>query len=230
MTCSVKNLVGINTYKNWLPHFNKGTPAEGGDQFADSSTRRRLETTLLSRLKRLMTVRPELAWAFGSLRFVGKWVFGDTRNTPRSGNWYGNDPLWRMVLDLNKILLYANPSGEIRSASSPKRYLSIVDGVVAGQGDGPEAPTPFEAGMIAAGTNPLAVDLVCARLMGLDWRRIPCLSRAFNIRHLRTCDWEYDDVRIVSQDSAWNGLLTQISPDACYRFRPHFGWIGQVEI
>ena len=33
ITCSLKNLVGINTYKNWLPHHNEGTPDEGGDQF-----------------------------------------------------------------------------------------------------------------------------------------------------------------------------------------------------
>jgi hypothetical protein len=33
MTCALKNLVGINANKNWLPHHTEGTPEQGGDQF-----------------------------------------------------------------------------------------------------------------------------------------------------------------------------------------------------
>ena len=32
VTCALKNLVGINANKNWLPHHTEGTPDQGGDQ------------------------------------------------------------------------------------------------------------------------------------------------------------------------------------------------------
>ena len=33
ITCSLKNFVGINGDKNWLPHHTEGVPANGGDEF-----------------------------------------------------------------------------------------------------------------------------------------------------------------------------------------------------
>ena len=46
ITCSLKNLVGINTYKNWLPHHTGGSPSEGGDQFPEKSLKNLTERTL----------------------------------------------------------------------------------------------------------------------------------------------------------------------------------------
>ena len=43
VTLCMKNLVGINGNKNWLPHHRLGTPAQGGDQFADDSVKHRIE-------------------------------------------------------------------------------------------------------------------------------------------------------------------------------------------
>jgi uncharacterized protein (DUF362 family) len=42
ITVCMKNLVGINGNKNWLPHHREGTPAQGGDQFADDRWLHRL--------------------------------------------------------------------------------------------------------------------------------------------------------------------------------------------
>jgi hypothetical protein len=43
-----------------------------------------------------------------------KKILGETGKVIRSGNWHGNDTIWRMILDLNKILLYGNPDGTMR--------------------------------------------------------------------------------------------------------------------
>ena len=43
VTLSLKNLVGINGDKNWLPHHTEGDPSTGGDQFPGPSLRRNLE-------------------------------------------------------------------------------------------------------------------------------------------------------------------------------------------
>ncbi|MEO6848115.1 MAG: DUF362 domain-containing protein, partial [Chthoniobacterales bacterium] len=43
LTCALKNLVGINANKNWLPHHTEGMPEEGGDQFPVSTAKTKLE-------------------------------------------------------------------------------------------------------------------------------------------------------------------------------------------
>lgn len=56
--------------------------------------------------------------------------------------------------------------------------FAIVDGVVGMEGDGPIMGTPRDAGVIIMGRSPLAVDATCARIMGVDPRRVPYLSLA----------------------------------------------------
>ena len=57
----------------------------------------------------------------------------------RSGSWCGNDTIWRTVVDLNRILLWFDGDGKPRKV--PRRYLTIVDGIIAGEeayGTGPQ--------------------------------------------------------------------------------------------
>ena len=49
-----------------------------------------------------------------------------------------------------------------------KPSLSIVDGIVGMEGDGPIMGTPKHVGCIIMGRNPAAVDATCARVMGLN--------------------------------------------------------------
>lgn len=233
MTCSLKNLVGINTYKNFLPHHNQGTPAMGGDQFPDSGIRSSLETVLLERFKKLLGRGERYAGAWLPVKRVGRWAFGDTRNQTRNGSWYGNDTLWRMILDLNKLLLYGNPDGSLRepTLSTRKPYLSIVDGVIAGEGTGPEAPTPLRAGLLFGGEDPVAVDCVAARLMGFDWTRIPSLSHSFDARKYAVTPLRYSDIGLASQTMhGAEGPLIHLAAEEGLTFEPHFGWRGQVEL
>ena len=232
ITCSLKNLVGINTYKNWLPHHNEGTPSEGGDQFPTDSRLSKVEGLSTERFKALLWSFPGWGRWMIPVKFIGKMVFGRTSETIRSGNWYGNDTLWRTVLDLNKVLLYANADGTLRADhfSNRKRYLSVVDGIIAGEGNGPEAPDPKHCGLLIAGTHPVAVDAVCAKLMGFDWRRIPSICKAFDIAHYPLCDFTYDEIHVDGPDAHLSGRLAEIALDAGLRFRPHFGWAEHVEL
>lgn len=56
--------------------------------------------------------------------------------------------------------------------------LSIVDGIVGMEGDGPIMGRPRPVGVIAMGTDLPAVDATCARLIGLDPTKMPYLSVA----------------------------------------------------
>jgi uncharacterized protein (DUF362 family) len=233
ITCSLKNLVGINTYRNFLPHYTEGTTGMGGDQFAQHTVKNACEALLVERFKRLALRYERCAKAFIPVKRLGRLLFGETKDTIRSGNWYGNDTLWRTILDLNMLLLYGNRDGTLRSGSvhSQKRYISIVDGVVAGQGNGPEAPDPVEARSIIAGSNPLAVDCVAALFMGFDYRSVPSLKEAFGLERFPILEGCYNDIAVSSTSlPAWNGRLADVSAEACLQFRPHFGWVGHVEI
>jgi uncharacterized protein (DUF362 family) len=232
ITCSLKNLVGINTYKNWLPHHSEGTPDEGGDQFPVTNLKNRAETILLEKFKAYLFQHQQMARWLIPVKSLGKRVFGTTQEVVRSGNWYGNQTIWRMILDLNKILLYANGDGSLRAdaPANRKTYLSIVDAIVAGEGNGPEAPTPKKLGLLIGGANPVAVDAVCAKVMGFDWQRIPSIANAFRVRDYKLCDFQYPAIDVVSLQPQFLGLLRDLDGSQMFRFQPHFGWTGHVEL
>ncbi len=230
MTVNLKSLVGINANKNWLPHYAFGAPEEGGDQFDHATLKTRLENWVVMPAKQLLLADvPLFKGVARRTKQVGYDVFGGTEEVVRSGNWHGNDTVWRMCLDLNRILLYGDTDGTMRGADRPKRYFSVVDGIVAMEGNGPVAGDRREAGLIVAGANPVAVDAVCARLMGFDPQRLPILARAFEPHRWPLVDGGEADVAPVSDVPAWNRPLAEWRIEDSLRFRPHFGWTGAIE-
>ena len=157
----------------------------------------------------------------------GKHIFGRTNQVVRHGNWSGNDTCWRMVLDINRCLMYGD--GQTFPLPSAKRFFAVVDGVIGGDGDGPACPDPYPAGVIIAGYSPVAVDCSAARLMGFDPSRVPQLVHAFDPHSMPLADFLYDAIRLVSNERAWSGSLTNIPDESTFHFRPHFGWVGQIE-
>ena len=225
LTCALKNLVGINANKNWLPHHTEGTPDRGGDQFPASTAKARLEHSWMGAAKRMLKNRPGLSRLFVPLKKAGRLYFGDTQRVVRSGNWHGNDTCWRMVLDLNKCLFFFDGSGNRRTR--PLRYLCLVDGIVAGEGNGPMAPDPLPCGVLLAGTHPVAVDCLAATVMGFDWRKLRLLRDSFRVRELSITPFDAGAIEVVGNNPAWCGKLEDM--DQTFHFRPHFGWVGAIE-
>lgn len=225
ITCALKNLVGINANKNWLPHHTEGMPEEGGDQFPAGTTKARLEHSLMGTAKRWLKDRPSVSRLFIPLKKAGRLVFGDTQKVVRSGNWHGNDTCWRMVLDLNKCLFFFDGAGKRRQ--KPMRYLAVVDGVIGGEGNGPMAPDPKPCGVIIAGSHPVAVDCVAATVMGFDWRKLRLLAGAFEMRELNFVSFRPEDICVLSPEPQWNGPLGSFTET--FEFEPHFGWRGFIE-
>jgi hypothetical protein len=158
---------------------------------------------------------------------LGARIFGSTDEVVRSGNWHGNNTLWRTVLDLNKVVLHYDGAG--KALAEPRRYLSIVDGIVAGEGDGPVVCDARRAGVIVAGRNPVAVDTVCTTLMGVDYEAVPVLDQGWRARGWPLAEFGPESIRCVSgtvPDLGEGGLLGDL-PNL--EFRVHFGWRGRVE-
>jgi uncharacterized protein (DUF362 family) len=230
ITCSLKNLVGINGDKNWLPHHTLGAPSEGGDEVPELTWARRIERRGVKLMRRTAMALPGIGpKLFLRVKSAGRVAFGDTEAVVRSGNWFGNDTTWRMCLDLNKALLFGGKDGALRSSGPRKRYLTLVDGIIAGDGRGPMNPDPVPAGVLLFGTDPVAVDAACATLMGFDVGKIPIVREAFRSRGWAITDVPAEAVTLRSDEPAWNGTLGSLDPVSLYRFKPHFGWQGHIE-
>jgi len=225
VTCALKNLVGINANKNWLPHHTEGTPDQGGDQFPASTAKAKLEHSWMGRAKRVVNGRPLLSRLFVPLKKMGRLFFGDTQTVVRSGNWHGNDTCWRMVLDLNKCLFDFDGAGQPRE--KPLRYLAVVDGIIGGDGNGPMSPDAKPCGTILAGTHPAAVDMAAATLMGFEWQKLRLLKNSFEMQKRSFIPFRPSDIRIESNRQEWDGPLGQA--DGLFAFQPHFGWVGAIE-
>lgn len=230
ITASLKNLVGINTYKNFLPHNSIGTSADGGDQFPKKTSKSIIESHLMPFIHQNILASTRLSKLFRPVMSLGTKIFGDNSQTIRGGSWYGNDTLWRTILDLNKILLYANPDGSLRDDKwlSTKKYITVVDGIIGGQGNGPKAPDPINLGYLFCGTNPVATDAVSAYFMRFNPLKIPSIANAFTVKRYSIVNFRYED--IIAKISNGNYKLEEIPNKYSMNFRPHHGWVGHIEL
>ncbi len=230
VTASLKNLVGVNADKNWLPHHTEGSPSAGGDEHPNPDLKHRTERKMASAARTLSRRVPVVGpWVHRVARSAGKPVFGDSESTIRSGNWWGNDTVWRMCLDLNKIVAYGNLDGSLREPQpqNRKRHYVLVDGIIAGEGRGPLNPDPVDAGVVLFGTHPPSVDATCAYLMGFNPDKIPIVAKAFAARGFSLSNHDWRDITVRSNRQEWNSRLLEISET--FHFEPHFGWKGKIE-
>jgi len=182
ISCCLKNLVGVNGDKNWLPHYVEGTPRFAGDEYPHDSLGNHVERLLKRHGRSWALARPNTCgWIYGKMRAVGMFALGTSQETVRNGNWGGNDTCWRMALDLNRAFYYANGRGRLGS-DRRRRALNILDGIVAGEGNGPLCPSAVHSGAIIAGVDPAEVDATAAALMGFDPHALPIVDKAIALR------------------------------------------------
>lgn len=166
VTLALKSVIGLTSEKYWLPHFTAGDPSVGGDEYdRPQSLGERIE----ARLSRFPLP--------GGHSLIARAPRTDLPRRPQDGSWEGNDTLWRTILDLNRAVLYADRDGVLQPTPQ-RRYLTIVDGIVAGEGEGPLGATPVHAGILVGGFDPVLVDSEAARLIGFDPSRIPQITNA----------------------------------------------------
>ncbi len=230
--CS-KNFVGINGHKDYLPHFRYGSPKSGGDEYPDGSWlwhlgwffahcdwdleqgwKKRMFgrlSSICTRLQRILGADPAKGGMSG-------------------GGWYGNDTLWRTVLDINRAFLYydraAKKIGDVPSKQI--KYIAILDGLVGGHKESPLSPTPIPCGWMLAAQNPLALDTVAAALMGLDWRKLNQIHNGYDIPDLPIANFSADQIEIHGNIGA-NSIDDIYSHKLYTRFDPSFGYAGHVE-
>jgi uncharacterized protein (DUF362 family) len=138
-----------------------------------------------------------------------------------------------MCVDLNRCLYYSDANGAHFDAAAPvRRVLTVIDGVVAGEGEGPLAPLDVPLGAVLAATDPVALDLAAVRLMGFDERRLPKVWEPIRDTGLRiTAVRSPADVEICEVDPI-DFRETRRTLDELAAPRPfasHPGWRGTLE-
>jgi uncharacterized protein (DUF362 family) len=175
LTAALKNLVGLNGDKNFLPHHRLGGTGFGGDCYPGKNY-----LSYLSELARDEANRKHGKWQYRFWQKVSgvlwRLSFPDQEHSP-GASWYGNDTAWRMVLDLNLIAEYGRSDGSI--ASLPQRKIfSLCDGIIGGQGNGPLNPDPLPLGVVTFTNHSGMHDVCMGMLMKFDINRIPLLATA----------------------------------------------------
>jgi uncharacterized protein (DUF362 family) len=54
--------------------------------------------------------------------------------------------------------------------------FATMDGTTVGSGPGPRTVVPYDKHIILAAADQVAIDSVAARLMGFDWKKLPCIA------------------------------------------------------
>lgn len=223
VTLALKNLVGINGSKEFLPHHRKGAADRGGDNYERHSLPKAAVEELLDWMNRHALDKPHLYTLLNRLAYRLLW-FDKIRGLPTNveGGWHGNDTVWRMCLDLNTIVIYADKQG--RLCNEPQRAtLHIGDGIVGGEGDGPLRPDPVPFGLVSAALNAAAHDWAVTREMGFAPDRIPIVANAFRRpeRSRPLALYGHDEVDVKRPSIAPQPLSR--------KFRPSSGWLGHIE-
>ena len=178
ITCALKNLIGINGNKEYLPHHRLGGSQGGGDNYpGNSPVKRALEYV---RDRQNITTSRAASQALSLIAAIlARTARGLGDRFGADGSWSGNDTVWRTCLDLNRILLYGRSDGTMGDEIQ-RRVLHIADAVIAGQGNGPLAPDPLALGILLGGNNAAAVDWVGAHLLALDPEKVPLTRHSFD--------------------------------------------------
>jgi len=107
-----------------------------------------------------------------------------------------------------------------------------MDAIIAGEGDGPLAPTNVPLGSVIAATDPIALDLVALRLMGFDEQNVPKICQPMTDPELRiTRVSQPEDVVVCEVDARTHAVQRRpLKEIRCeHAFLAHPGWLGHIE-
>jgi uncharacterized protein (DUF362 family) len=236
ITGALKNLVGINGSKAYLVHHRKGKTSQGGDEFPDDIS---ALIILQTRLREIFQKRSKFIFkllkTFWELikKIKGMQTAATRENLIKanlytgSGSWYGNDTIWRMIYDLNMIILFGEINGGELSLNKQREYLCILDGTVSGEGDGPLQSLPVQSNIVAISQNPFIIDFAVAHMMGFDWRKIPLLKNKNRFKYSEWIKFNPDLFSVQVNSGSYDNGLRSIPIIKRYFAPP--GWVGHIE-
>lgn len=226
MTCAMKNIVGIVGSKECLPHYRSGSHECGGDEYFYKDIRKTMITLLnesidISKSQPLCIIEDALRLGISATQKIIS-----SRDPYTEGSWYGNDTISRTIVDLNKIVMFVDNKGILKNRPQ-RKVFTICDAIVAGEKEGPLIASPKICRTLISGGNNVEVDLVCSRLMGFNYHRIPTLMRALNQKSLDIFSKRVDEIFLQGENKV---QFDEIYERYGYDFVPASGWKGYIEL
>ena len=233
ITCAMKNFVGINGYKDYIAHFSYGSPANNGDEYPNTS----LDFKLLWFLVHC-NWNSEKVWAKKLFTILWSKYASFLRRTKKlpldfmnsgGGSWYGNDTVWRTLLDINRCFFYFNKDeNRINEKSNSINYLAIVDGIVVGHKESPISPSPKKAGVMLVSRNPLAIDTVVCALFGFDINKVKQITEGYKLKELKISSFNAEEINIITSEGIINIDDIYLN-EKDLKIEPSKGFKGHIE-
>jgi len=226
ITAALKNLVGINGSKAYLPHHRVGGSTLKGDCYPGFAPLKRVAEFFIDQANKNLENNTYNSWLM-----AGKGAMKLHRlfssDMELEGGWYGNDTVWRMTMDINRLLLYGKNDGTLDHKPIRKIY-SLTDGIIAGEGFGPLEPEPVGLNAVTFSSSSAFADLCHTALIGFDWKKIPLVKGAFeNFKYpLTQAGPESIEIHHQGQILTYHEVTRLIN----YHFKPPRGWIGHIEL
>lgn len=229
VTVNLKNMIGIISGKKYIPHHRPGSPPEG-DAFGQAPP----EDFVKHRFIRQKIAR-SISWLeylIGSkymkkIGTIGRKLFLErfwpTESAQKKliqwGDWYGNDTLWRTIIDINKIVFYCDKNGKM-SDTQQRKFFSVVDGIIGHEGNGPMSGMPIKTGIVLGGFSPVSVDSAAALIMGFDPDKIKSICKTKDMSKYFLGEYDKKQESII--------FNTTELPN--HKFLPPKGWKGHISL
>lgn len=218
-TGALKNMIGINARKEYLPHHQKGAKGKGGDEYANGHNVLKWLNSTGNDVKNYAVKKDYQTIARMANEFsrrIGRKLDKYEPGRKKFGMWHGNDTIWRTILDVNYIVRFADKGGETRR-NKQRKILHFGDMVVCGECEGPLEPSYKKVGGILFSESAVAFDLFAVKLMGFEWRRFPVLVHAVKHQGQSTfC--------MRSNEGRYDKEIARIRGEDTFHFIPTKGW------
>lgn len=221
ITAALKNMVGATYNKATLPHRKAGAIKEGGDAYQHKNWFKKMADMALTlkiraENKKQYFIALFYRLCYGAFLIIGR-KFG--KDNYYIGSWFGNDTIWRTVVDLNYIVSFADKRGKLQDVSQ-RNILYLGDMIIAGEGNGPVKPEPKKLGIILGSMNGASFDKTVCKVMGFPEEKIPMivsLNKNETFMNTEAC-------QIKSNSKVYEGDLEKIIFPKEWKFKPHEGW------
>lgn len=227
ITGAQKNFIGCCSDKESLPHYTRNSKCVCGDETNNKS----IITTLFAYFnKKYMRECKNGNRILAKMYQYPYRLFQKIRGKDvyLQGMWYGNDTIWRTIIDFNKIMRYADKNGQLFIGKEQRKILTIGDMIICGQKEGPLSPDPKKQGMILISKNCAVFDYVFCKIAGFDEKKIPIVHHSIRNDKLSVTDWE--KVVLYSNDAEADAKTIKditFSPEDM--FEPHPFWVKILE-
>lgn len=219
-TGALKNLIGINARKEFLPHHTKGSICRGGDEYEHNHFRLKAVNSLVNDYINVAIKKQNMkmyTFLNNMGRLTGKRLDSYEKNRRKKGMWYGNDTIWRTILDINKIILYADKNGVMKDEPQ-RKIISLGDMIVCGEKEGPLQPNYKYVGGLVFSDNAVLFDLFVVKIMGFDYNKFKVLLNAMKDKKI----YDNQNNEVNSNCSEFKDNIFKRSDK--FQFLPTDGW------